>query len=178
MKGSPEYSIEALDALDNEHLLIELKKSKQELFNLRFQKASGQLESHGRIRAVKIDIARMETFLRERELGIRTEPQSPVELKSAKNEDKATDKLADKSNEKSDTKSDIEIKEKKGLFGRAKKEKAIAGVEISDQETKDVKKSPKKSGKEQSNFNNLKVKNQKVFTKATVSHQKKGQGGK
>jgi len=138
MKGSPEYSIEALDALDNEHLLIELKKSKQELFNLRFQKASGQLESHGRIRAVKIDIARMETFLRERELGIRTEPQSPVELKTTKTEDKS-DKV------ESDSTSEIEIKEKKGLFGRAKKEKAIAGVEISDQETKDVKKNPSKN---------------------------------
>jgi len=172
MKGSPEYSIEALDALDNEHLLIELKKSKQELFNLRFQKASGQLESHGRIRAVKIDIARMETFLRERELGIRTEPQSPVELKTTKTEDKS-DKF------ESDSTSEIEIKEKKGLFGRAKKEKAIAGVEISDQETKDVKKNPSKNvSKKQSNFNNSKVKNQKVFTKATVSHQKKGQGGK
>jgi large subunit ribosomal protein L29 len=40
------------------------------LFNLRFQGATGQLESHGRLRAVRKDIARIYTILRERELGI------------------------------------------------------------------------------------------------------------
>jgi large subunit ribosomal protein L29 len=44
------------------------------LFNLRFQSATGQLESHGRLKAVKRDIARIYTILRERELGIRTAP--------------------------------------------------------------------------------------------------------
>ena len=43
---------------------------KEELFNLRFQSATGQLESHGRLRAVRHDIARIYTVLRERELGI------------------------------------------------------------------------------------------------------------
>jgi large subunit ribosomal protein L29 len=47
--------------------LVELK---EELFNLRFQSATGQLESHGRLRAVRRDIARIYTVLRERELGI------------------------------------------------------------------------------------------------------------
>jgi large subunit ribosomal protein L29 len=40
------------------------------LFNLRFQAATGQLESHGRLRHVRKDIARIYTILRERELGI------------------------------------------------------------------------------------------------------------
>ncbi len=63
-----------LDGFDDEKLVAELKKAKEELFNLRFQAATGQLETHGRIKAVKRDIARIYTILRERELGIRTAP--------------------------------------------------------------------------------------------------------
>ena len=48
-----------------------LASLKEELFNLRFQAATGQLENPGRIRSVKRDIARIYTVLRERELGIR-----------------------------------------------------------------------------------------------------------
>jgi large subunit ribosomal protein L29 len=48
----------------------QLKEAKEELFNLRFQAATGQLESHGRLRTVRRDIARIYTVLRERELGI------------------------------------------------------------------------------------------------------------
>ena len=47
--------------------LLQLKK---EHFNLRFQAATGQLESHGRLRAVRKEIARIYTVKRERELGI------------------------------------------------------------------------------------------------------------
>jgi large subunit ribosomal protein L29 len=50
------------------------RESKEELFNLRFQAATGQLESHGRLRTVKRDIARIYTVVRERELGIRATP--------------------------------------------------------------------------------------------------------
>jgi large subunit ribosomal protein L29 len=63
-----------LDGFDDEKLVAELKKAKEELFNLRFQAATGQLESHGRLKAVKRDISRIYTILRERELGIRTAP--------------------------------------------------------------------------------------------------------
>ncbi|MFV2145310.1 MULTISPECIES: 50S ribosomal protein L29 [Isoptericola] len=63
-----------LDGFDDEALVAKLKEQKQELFNLRFQAATGQLESHGRLKAVKRDIARIYTVLRERELGIRTAP--------------------------------------------------------------------------------------------------------
>ncbi|MFT9850371.1 50S ribosomal protein L29 [Aneurinibacillus sp. REN35] len=43
---------------------------KEELFNLRFQLATGQLENPARIRQVRKDIAKAKTILRERELGI------------------------------------------------------------------------------------------------------------
>jgi large subunit ribosomal protein L29 len=63
-----------LDGMDDESLVAKLKEAKEELFNLRFQSATGQLESHGRLKAVRRDIARIYTILRERELGIRTAP--------------------------------------------------------------------------------------------------------
>ncbi len=56
--------------LDEDALEEKLREAKEELFNLRFQAATGQLESHGRLRAVRRDIARIYTILRERELGI------------------------------------------------------------------------------------------------------------
>ena len=59
-----------LDDLNNIDLESKLREAKEELFNLRFQAATGQLESHGRLRAVKKDIARIYTIMRERELGI------------------------------------------------------------------------------------------------------------
>lgn len=48
-----------------------LKSLKEELFNLRFQKATGQLENPMRIREVKRSIAQVKTVQREAELGIR-----------------------------------------------------------------------------------------------------------
>jgi large subunit ribosomal protein L29 len=55
-----------------EELHAKLAEAKEELFNLRFQGATGQLESHGRLRAVRKEIARIYTVMRERELGIIT----------------------------------------------------------------------------------------------------------
>jgi large subunit ribosomal protein L29 len=72
--GTKELAPVELDTYEDERLVEELKKAKEELFNLRFQAATGQLESHGRIRAVKRDIARIYTVIRERELGIRATP--------------------------------------------------------------------------------------------------------
>jgi large subunit ribosomal protein L29 len=63
-----------LDDMSNADLETKLRESKEELFNLRFQSATGQLESHGRLRTVKRDIARIYTVVRERELGIRQAP--------------------------------------------------------------------------------------------------------
>ena len=56
--------------LDDAELTTKLREAKEELFNLRFQGATGQLENHGRLRAVRKDIARIYTIMRERELGI------------------------------------------------------------------------------------------------------------
>mgnify|MGYP004552667181 CR=1 FL=1 len=60
--------------------VVELK---EELFTLRFQAATGQLESHGRLRAVRKDIARIDTVLTERDLGIIDDPDL-VEAEEAK----------------------------------------------------------------------------------------------
>ena len=60
-----------LDEMNDVDLESRLREAKEELFNLRFQAATGQLESHGRLRTVKKDIARIYTVVRERELGIR-----------------------------------------------------------------------------------------------------------
>ena len=61
-----------------DQLKDELIKLKKEQFNLRFQSATGQLDNHGRVRAVKRDIARLYSVIRERELGIRAAP-APIE---------------------------------------------------------------------------------------------------
>ena len=74
--GTKDLAPSELDAFDDERLVAELKKAKEELFNLRFQSATGQLESHGRLKAVRRDIARIYTLLREHELGIRTAPSA------------------------------------------------------------------------------------------------------
>ncbi len=63
-----------LDELNDIDLESRLREAKEELFNLRFQAATGQLESHGRLNTVKKDIARIYTVVRERELGIRVTP--------------------------------------------------------------------------------------------------------
>ena len=63
-----------LNDMTNVDLESKLREAKEELFNLRFQAATGQLESHGRLRTVKRDIARIYTVVRERELGIRSTP--------------------------------------------------------------------------------------------------------
>jgi large subunit ribosomal protein L29 len=59
--------------LDDE-LVDKLRQAKEELFNLRFQSATGQLDNNARLRTVKHDIARIYTVMRERELGLTSEP--------------------------------------------------------------------------------------------------------
>ena len=73
-KSSNGLATTDLEALTNDKLTAELAKSKEALFNLRFQAATGQLEANHRITQVKRDIARIYTILRERELGIRLAP--------------------------------------------------------------------------------------------------------
>ncbi len=68
--GSKDLAPDKLRELSEDKLVDELRKAKEELFNLRFQSATGQLENHGRLRAVRRDIARIYTIMRERELNI------------------------------------------------------------------------------------------------------------
>ena len=67
-----------LRELADDELLSRLREAKEELFNLRFQSATGQLESHGRLKAVRRDIARIYTIMRERELGLSVAPSEGV----------------------------------------------------------------------------------------------------
>lgn len=118
--GSKELAPDQLDGFDKDRLVEELRKAKEELFNLRFQSATGQLENHGRLKAVKRDIARIYTVLRERELGIRPDVVAPVEeVKSAKTskkksstkgeaKDKAEPKPAAKAKDDAEAKTDAE----------------------------------------------------------------------
>ena len=105
--GTKDLAPEQLRGLDDTKLADELKKAKEELFNLRFQSATGQLDNHGRLRAVKKDIARIYTEMRERELGIGSAPApkaddaEKVEKKAAKADKKADEaEKADKAEKK------------------------------------------------------------------------------
>jgi large subunit ribosomal protein L29 len=60
--------------LHDDELGTRLREAKEELFNLRFQMATGQLDNNRRLRTVKHDIARIYTILRERELGLSVAP--------------------------------------------------------------------------------------------------------
>lgn len=60
--------------LHDDELATRLSEAKAELFNLRFQTATGQLDNNRRLRTVRHDIARIYTILRERELGLSVAP--------------------------------------------------------------------------------------------------------
>jgi large subunit ribosomal protein L29 len=55
--------------MDEQELLDNLAAAQQEMFNLRFQHVTGQLDNYSRLRAVRKDIARLHTILREREIA-------------------------------------------------------------------------------------------------------------
>jgi large subunit ribosomal protein L29 len=57
-----------LVVMDTEELESRLEESRRELFNLRFQLATGQLDNTARMRTVRKDVARMLTVLRERDI--------------------------------------------------------------------------------------------------------------
>jgi len=65
-----------LRGLSRSELDAKVRELKEELFSLRFQAATGQLESHGRLRAVRKDIARIYTVIQERILGIVDDPEA------------------------------------------------------------------------------------------------------
>ena len=63
-----------LRELTGEELVARAREAKAELFNLRFQMATGQLDNNRRLRTVRHDIARIYTVMRERELGLSLAP--------------------------------------------------------------------------------------------------------
>jgi large subunit ribosomal protein L29 len=65
--------------LHDDELATRLREGKEELFNLRFQMATGQLDNNRRLRTVRHDIARIYTILRERELGLSVAPEDASE---------------------------------------------------------------------------------------------------
>ena len=67
-----------LRELHDDELETKLREAKEELFNLRFQMATGQLDNNRRLRAVRHDIARIYTILRERDLGLSVAPTEGV----------------------------------------------------------------------------------------------------
>jgi large subunit ribosomal protein L29 len=57
--------------LTTDEMLKKIESNKEELFNLRFEQATGNLEKPSRIRELRKEIARMKTIIRERELGVK-----------------------------------------------------------------------------------------------------------
>ena len=70
MQGVSPLKVKDLRSKTNGELLQEIGSLKDELFNLRFQLATGQCENPMRVREVRKQIARAKTIIRERELGI------------------------------------------------------------------------------------------------------------
>ncbi|UQX11602.1 50S ribosomal protein L29 [Candidatus Mycobacterium methanotrophicum] len=71
-----------LRELTDDELVERLRESKEELFNLRFQMATGQLNNNRRLRVVRQQIARIYTVLRERELGLASGPDGAASEES------------------------------------------------------------------------------------------------
>jgi large subunit ribosomal protein L29 len=68
-----------LRELSDEELVLRVREAKEELFNLRFQMATGQMDNNRRLRTVRHDIARIYTIMRERELGLSAAPDESDE---------------------------------------------------------------------------------------------------
>src|SRR5687767_6437354 len=85
-------NVDALREMSSADLGERLDEVKEEFFNLRFQNATGQLENFAQIKRVKRDIARIQTLVHERELGIEIEPKPQKVAKAKPKKDKDKDK--------------------------------------------------------------------------------------
>lgn len=98
-------NVDALREMTSADLGERLDEVKEEFFNLRFQNATGQLENFAQIKQVKREIARINTLVHERELGIEIEPK-PQKVAKAKpkkdKEGKAKSKKAAQSDDDAD----------------------------------------------------------------------------
>lgn len=61
--------IKEIRKLSTEEIMKKIESNKEELFNLRFSQATGNLEKTSRIRELRKEVARMKTIIRERELN-------------------------------------------------------------------------------------------------------------
>ena len=77
-RGTGTNTAADLRELTDEELVLRVREAKEELFNLRFQMATGQLDNNRRLRTVRHDIARIYTIMRERELGLSVAPNEGV----------------------------------------------------------------------------------------------------
>jgi large subunit ribosomal protein L29 len=65
----PSKALELRELPDDE-LYVRIESAKEELFNLRFQLATGQLDNTARLKELRHDVARLATVLREREIEL------------------------------------------------------------------------------------------------------------
>jgi large subunit ribosomal protein L29 len=79
MAASTTTTAAELRELTDEELVLRVREAKEELFNLRFQMATGQMDNNRRLRTVRHDIARIYTIMRERELGLSAAPDESDE---------------------------------------------------------------------------------------------------
>jgi large subunit ribosomal protein L29 len=70
MASAPNQKVAELREISDDELVQRVRELKEELFNLRFQNATGQLDNNRRLQAVRREIARIYTVMRERELGL------------------------------------------------------------------------------------------------------------
>ena len=108
-------NVDALREMSSADLGERLDEVKEEFFNLRFQNATGQLENFAQIKQVKREIARINTLVHERELGIEIEPK-PQKVAKAK------------------PKKDKDKEGKEGKEGKAKSKKAAKSDDDADGE--------------------------------------------
>lgn len=106
MPSGPNQAAAQLRELADDELSTKLRESKEELFNLRFQSATGQLQSNHRLRVVRTDIARIYTVLRERELGIAVAPVA-VESSALPKQAESTTKKAEQPSSGSESGSSV-----------------------------------------------------------------------
>jgi large subunit ribosomal protein L29 len=74
----PNTNAAELRELPEEDLVTKLREAKAELFNLRVQGATGQLDNNRRLQVIRREIARIYTIMRERELGLSVAPDEHV----------------------------------------------------------------------------------------------------
>ena len=118
MKASDARAM-TVDQLDDEVL-----KLKKEQFNLRFQRATGQLENTSRVRVVRRDIARMKTIARQKRLGEepKLKPETAVTPKPTKPDPAKTERAKPKATAK--RRVPVKSRSKPNLKSRAKTKKS------------------------------------------------------